>query len=61
MMNIDLEGISSFSEFFDSVDDEFLIKMYMYDPKSLYRMCAFLSLDLQLEKEHQEKTQKKSD
>ena len=55
MTDIDLEGISSFSEFFEQIDDEFLIKIYLYDPKSLHRMCAMLSLDYQMEEEYQKK------
>jgi hypothetical protein len=58
-MDIEIEDIGNFKEFFHSVDDELLLKMFLYDPKSIYRLCAFLSLDLQLEKEYLEKTQKK--
>jgi hypothetical protein len=51
-MDFDQDSFGSFKEFFYNVDDEFLVKMILYDPKSIYRLCAFLSLDLQLEKEY---------
>ena len=53
-MDFNRDSFGSFKEFFYNVDDELLVKMFLYDPKSLYRLCAFLSLDLQLEKEHLE-------
>jgi len=51
-MDFDQDSFGSFKEFFYNVDDEFLVKMILYDPKSIYRLCTFLSLDLQLEKEY---------
>lgn len=48
-MDIEIEEVNSFREFFDQLDEEFLIKLYLSDPKSIYRMCVLLSLDIQLE------------
>lgn len=60
-MDFNQDSFGNFKEFFYNVDEELLVKMFLYDPKSLYRLCAFLSLDLQLEKEYEKKIQKKSD
>jgi hypothetical protein len=49
LMDIEIEEVNSFKEFFDQLDEEFLIKLYLSDPKSIYRMCVLLSLDIQLE------------
>ena len=60
-MDFNQDSFGNFKEFFYNVDEELLVKMFLYDPKSLYRLCAFLSLDLQLEKEHLENQIKKPD
>jgi len=54
-MNIDLEEIVSFKDFFNQIEEEILVKMYLSDPKSIHRMCIMLSLDMQLETEYEEK------
>jgi len=51
-MDFEIEKINSFREFFDHLDEEFLIKLYIADPRSIYRMCVLLSLDIQLEEEN---------
>ena len=35
-------------EFFDSMPDQLLIKLAMYDWMSLYKICTALALDIQL-------------
>ena len=42
-------------EFFDSMPDQLLIKLAMYDWISLYKICTALALDLQLLKEESER------
>ena len=42
-------------EFFDSIPDQLLMKLAMYDWISLYKICISLSLDLQLLKEESER------
>ena len=41
----------SFTEVFESLDDESLTLIAQNDPEQLQRMCMFLSLDQQMEKE----------
>ncbi len=43
----------SFTQIFNEFDDESLIQLALYNPSALHKMCIFLSVDLQLEKEHQ--------
>jgi len=42
-------------EFFDSMPDELLIKIAVYDREALERLCVALTLDLQLLKEETER------
>lgn len=42
-------------EFFDSIPDQLLIKLAMYDWMSLYKICTILALDLQLLEEEFDK------
>jgi len=48
----------SFSDVFDTFDDEYLTDMAESSPEQLARMCLFLTLDYQL---LNEKSQKKLD
>jgi hypothetical protein len=41
----------SFSEVFDSMEDELLIEMALIYPQQLRDLCIFLTLDCQMEKE----------
>ena len=41
----------SFTEVFESLDDESLTLMAQNDPEQLKRMCIFLSLDKQMREE----------
>jgi hypothetical protein len=41
----------SFTEVFESLDDESLTLIAQNDPKQLQRMCIFLSLDKQMARE----------
>lgn len=50
-----LQTISSFSEFFDTMDEEALVEMAYYYPKQLYTLCLFLALDYQLALEEHER------
>jgi len=51
----------SFTDIFDTFDDEYLTLMAESNPEQLKRMCLFLSLDTQLLKEkfHREIKQNK--
>ena len=51
MISMKVEEVNSFREFFDQLDDEFLIKLHLAGPYNLHRLCAMYSLDLQMEKE----------
>jgi len=42
-------------EFFDSMPDELLTKIAVYDREALERLCVALTLDLQLLKEETER------
>jgi hypothetical protein len=50
-MDTEIEEVNSFREFFDELDEEFLIKLHLADPYNLHRLCVMYSLDLQMEKE----------
>lgn len=41
----------SFVEYFNTFEDEVLVDMAINHPKTLKRMCALISLDIQLEVE----------
>ena len=52
---------ASFSEVFDSMEDELLVEMAMYYPQQLRDLCIFLTLDCQMaeeEKQHKAATYK---
>ena len=51
MISMKVEEVNSFKEFFDELDEEFLIKLHLEDPYNLHRLCVMYSLDLQMEKE----------
>lgn len=51
MISMKVEEANSFKEFFDELDEEFLIKLHLADPYNLHRLCVMYSLDLQMEKE----------
>jgi len=55
---VEFDEIGTFTDFFENVEDDLLMQMYMYDPRSLYRMCTFLTLDLQMQKENAKKIEK---
>ena len=42
----------SFADIFETFDEEYLTIMASRNPDQLKRMCIFLSLDNQLQKEH---------
>jgi hypothetical protein len=41
----------TFTDIFETFDDEYLIDMAINKPEQLKRMCVFLSLDEQIKKE----------
>ncbi len=45
------EIIESFSQVFDSMEDELLVEMAMYYPQQLRDLCIFLTLDRQMAEE----------
>ena len=55
---VELDEVGTFTDFFENVEDDLLMQMYMYDPRSLYRMCVFLTLDLQIQKENAKEIEK---
>lgn len=55
---VEFDEVGTFTDFFENVEDDLLMQMYMYDPRSLYRMCIFLTLDLQLQKENTKEIEK---
>ena len=64
MTKINLDTIFvdlTFTDIFETFDDEYLIKMIQQDPKQLHRMCIFLSLDMQLMEEKSLKPQPQED
>jgi DNA-directed RNA polymerase subunit F len=46
-----LEVIESFSQVFDSMEDELLVEMACFYPQQLRDLCIFLSLDRQMAEE----------
>ena len=54
MPKIDRTHFPTFREIFDEFDDEDLIEFAQNNPKTLQKLCMFLSVDLQLEKENEE-------
>ena len=52
-----LFGLTSL-EYFDFLDVEILTEMAQYYPEELQRMCILISIDIQLEKEREEKMNK---
>ena len=46
-----LEVVESFSQVFDSIEDELLVEMAMYYPQQLRDLCIFLTLDRQMAEE----------
>jgi hypothetical protein len=46
-----IEVIESFSQVFDSMEDELLVEMAMYYPQQLRDLCIFLTLDRQMAEE----------
>ena len=45
---------ASFSEVFDSMEDELLVEMAMYYPQQLRDLCIFLTLDCRMAEEENE-------
>ena len=41
----------NFTDIFDAMDEEYLEELALTDPKQLERMCVFLTLDAQIQKE----------
>ena len=41
----------NFTDIFDAMDEEYLEELALTDPKQLQRMCVFLTLDAQIQKE----------
>ena len=50
----------TFSDIFETFDEEHLIKMAKSNPEQLRRMCIFLTLDEQVRKEKTELTSKEN-
>ena len=50
----DLSPFASFKDIFEQLDDEFLISLYITNPRAMHSMCNMLALDLQMEKEMKE-------
>ena len=48
----------TFTDIFETFDDEYLTDMALNNPEQLNRMCIFLSLDEQIRKENQYKSSK---
>ena len=48
----------TFTDIFETFDDEYLTDMALNNPEQLSRMCVFLSLDEQIRKENQYKLSK---
>ncbi len=53
-----IQEINSFQDFFNSLDQETLIGLAMYEPVKLNKLCMFLALDLQMAEERKEALQK---
>lgn len=45
------EAIESFSQVFDSMEDELLVEMACFYPQQLRDLCIFLTLDRQMAEE----------
>lgn len=45
------EDVPSFSEVFNSMEDELLVEMALYYPQQLRDLCLFLTLDCQMAEE----------
>ncbi len=41
----------NFSDIFDAMDEQYLEEIALTDPKQLIRMCTYLTLDAQIQKE----------
>tara|TARA_R100000908_G_scaffold54839_1_gene30088 strand:- start:2 stop:217 length:216 start_codon:yes stop_codon:yes gene_type:complete len=41
----------NFTDIFEAMDEEYLEELALTDPKQLQRMCVFLTLDAQIQKE----------
>jgi hypothetical protein len=50
----------TFTDIFETFDDEYLTDMALNKPEQLNRMCIFLSLDEQIRKEKYHKTKSKT-
>ena len=46
-----VEAIESFSQVFDSMEDELLVEMACFYPQQLRDLCIFLTLDRQMAEE----------
>ncbi len=46
-----LDSVESFSQVFNSIEDELLVEMAMYYPQQLRDLCIFLTLDRQMAEE----------
>ena len=55
---VEFDEIGTFTDFFENIEDDLLMQMYRYDPRRLYRMCIFLTRDLQMQKENAKKIEK---
>lgn len=53
--DLEILNVDSFEEFFNSVDDEFLIQLAYCYPVHLHWLCVYLTLDLQLAQEEKKK------
>ena len=50
----------TFTDIFETFDDEYLTDMVLNKPEQLKRMCIFLSLDEQIRKEQHQKIKHKT-
>tara|TARA_Y100000385_G_C12638682_1_gene444412 strand:+ start:129 stop:326 length:198 start_codon:yes stop_codon:yes gene_type:complete len=50
----------TFTDIFETFDDEYLTDMALNKPEQLKRMCIFLSLDEQIRKEQHQKVKHKT-
>jgi hypothetical protein len=50
----------TFTDIFETFDDEYLTDMALNKPEQLKRMCIFLSLDEQIKKEQHQKVKHKT-
>ena len=50
----------SFTKIFESLDDDYLVRLARKNPKVLQNLCMFLSIDLQLEQEELKRAKKKT-